>query len=394
MKPVFGPLRHRSQTLDPGSTPADEWIVKALDSETPRRARRAKAYAWSAAGLTTALLLIGGSLAALNGAVLGGGAWSTYDDGGDSQAIILAPRGDSAGTGGVRGPVDVLAAPEEPGASVVAPPAADSTVSVGVAAQGRQAGASVAPSEGSSLRVEVESQPRPSAPRTTTAPNTFRVSADADSDGLSDRTETRLGIDPKRSDTDGDELPDGWEVRHGLNPGDQIDARNDVDGDGLWNRTEYRVHSNPRSLDTDGNGRSDGLDDTDGDHVPNAIEQGLPGLDPTSADSNSDGKADGEDDGDGDGLPNATEVGLGTDPGTQDSDGDGQSDGTADTDGDGVPNGREVSMGLDPTTPDSNGDGQTDGVDDSDGDGRSNAEESAQGDDPGTAQSPVSEPAP
>ena len=355
-----------------------------------KRNRRARALAWSATGLTSALLLIGGSLAALNGEVLNGGAWHTYDDGAEQEAIVLMPgETNAAGTGGVRGPGEALASPEEPG-SVIAPdddaPAAAATPGVTTRPQGSGT------SSGAALRVEVESSgPTATVRRQTTRPGTFRVSGDADSDGLSDRTEARLGSDPKRSDTDGDQLPDGWEVRHGLNPADQVDARSDNDGDGLWNRTEYRVHSNPRVLDTDANGKSDGLDDTDGDAVPNAVEQNLPGLDPTTADSNGDGQGDGADDGDGDGLPNATEVGLGTNPGTQDSDGDGQSDSTGDGDGDGVPNGREVEMGLDPTSADSNGDGQSDGADDSDGDGRTNAEESAQGDDPGTAQQPAPE---
>ena len=350
--------------------------------------------AWSATGLTTALLLIGGSLAALNGQVLDGGAWHTLDDG-ESESIILSPGGSTAGTGGVRGPVEVLAAPAEPGAATAATDEAAGSVTARVtAAQGQRPGATVAPSEATSLRAEVELEPTAPERRASTAPSSFRVSADADSDGLSDRTEARMGTDPRRSDSDGDELPDGWEARHGLNPADAVDAGNDADGDGLWNRTEYRVHSNPRAIDTDANGQPDNLDDTDGDLVPNGVEQSLPGLDPASPDSNNDGQADGADDGDGDGLPNATEVGLGTNPGAQDSDGDGNSDADTDTDGDGVPNGREVEIGLDPTKTDSNGDGQADGVDDSDGDGRSNADEVAQGDDPGAAAAQQAAPEP
>lgn len=41
---------------------------------------------------------------------------------------------------------------------------------------------------------------------------------DADSDGLTDETETRLGTDPNQADTDGDGFPDGLEIANGYNP--------------------------------------------------------------------------------------------------------------------------------------------------------------------------------
>lgn len=358
--------------------------MKSTSPEKQRRGRRARALAWSATGLTSALLLISGSLAALNGEVLDGGTWHTYDDGAPSESIVLAPGGSTAGdagTGGIRGPVDVLGSPEEPAAVAAAPDEETVTItgegaSVRAAAPVRSRRPAVARDRGVPARTPA------------TGDSAFRVNVDTDHDGLSDRTERELHTDPKRSDTDGDELPDGWEVRHGLNPADDVDARQDADGDGLWNHTEYRVSSNPRLGDTDANGRPDSLDDSDGDAVPNGVEQSIPELDPAKADSNADGRADGADDGDGDGLPNATEVALGTDPAAQDSNGDGASDGSGDADGDGVPNVREVEIGLDPGIADSDGDGVLDGDGDADADGRTNAEESAQGDDPGAAQTP------
>ena len=250
--------------------------------EKPRRARRLRVVAWATTGLTSALLLIGGSLAALNSQVLDGGSWHSYADG-DGETIVLAPSEGPAGTGGVRGPVDVLAAPEEPQPSLGGEAAPDETPAI-------QADPVDEPQTPSKDRPEGEPQAdtmiRASRPAAPARGHVVRAARDTDRDGLSDTTEKRLGTDP-------------------------------------------------------------GASDTDGDDVPNQIEQNLPGMDPTFADSNGDGKADGADDGDG--LPNATEVGLGTDPATQDSDGDGEGD----------------------------------GADDSDGDGRSNAEESAQGDDPG-----------
>ena len=384
---LSGPMGDSAQRLDQGAAAVDERGVK--------RSRRARALAWSAAGLISALLLIVGSLAALNGEVLDNGSWSTYSDD-DGESIVLAPPGRAAGTGGVRGPVEMLAQAEEPSPSGAADDGPETPLGTGGATTRPQigvAGASASvEADAPPLRVEIDGGTA-RVRRQGTTTGSFRVSGDADSDGLSDRTESRLGTDPRRSDSDGDEIPDGWEVRHGLDPADQVDGQTDADGDGLWNRTEYRVRSNPRAIDTDANGRPDGLDDTDGDLVPNGVEQSLPGLDPTAADSNADGRPDGADDGDGDGLPNATEVGLGSDPGAQDTNGDGQPDGSDDTDGDGVPNSREVELGLDPGASDSNGDGQADGTDDTDGDGRSNAEESAPS--PIAAQpEPVLEPAP
>ena len=370
--------------------------VRSTSPENQRRGRRARALAWSATGLTTALLLITGSLAALNGAVLDGGAWHSYDDG-TSESIVLAPGGTpagSAGTGGVRGPVDVLASPEEP--AVVGSQVGDGEETVTIAPGGATVRAARPATERSSRPRVVRGVHGRGIPQRTPSTDTgatFRATVDTDNDGLSDRTERRLHTDPNRSDSDGDDLPDGWEVRHGLNPIDQVDAEGDADGDGLWNRTEYRVSSNPRSGDTDSNGRPDALDDTDGDLVPNVVEQGMPELDPVRADSDGDGQGDGAADADGDGLPTSVEVAIGTNPSAQDGDGDGQSDGSGDFDGDGVPNVRELEIGLDPTKADSDGDGVPDGDGDADSDGRTNAQESAQGDDPGSAQTAPVEPA-
>ena len=286
--------------------------------ENQRRGRRARALAWSATGLTTALLLITGSLAGLNGAVLDGGAWHSYDDD-TSESIVLAPGGTpsgSAGTGGVRAPVDVLGAPEEPPIAASEDGDGEETVAIvpsagtTVRASRRATSRSPRPRVVSGIHGRDIPQRAPSADSAATA----RATADTDHDGLSDRTERRLQTDPDRSDSDGDELPDGWEVRHGLDPVDRVDAKDDADGDGLWNHTEYRVSSDPRSGDTDSNGRPDALDDTDGDRVPNVVEQETPELDPVQADSDGDGVPDGGGDADADAGTNAQEPAQGDDP--------------------------------------------------------------------------------
>lgn len=77
-------------------------------------------------------------------------------------------------------------------------------------------------------------------------------STDRDRDGLSAKTERRLGTNPRRADTDRDRLKDGREVKLGTNP-----RKADTDGDGIRDDREVRAKSNPRSADTDGDGIED-----------------------------------------------------------------------------------------------------------------------------------------
>lgn len=76
--------------------------------------------------------------------------------------------------------------------------------------------------------------------------------SDRDRDGLSAKTERRLGTNPRRADTDRDRLKDGREVKLGTNP-----RKADTDGDGIRDDREVRTRSNPRSADTDGDGIED-----------------------------------------------------------------------------------------------------------------------------------------
>ena len=78
---------------------------------------------------------------------------------------------------------------------------------------------------------------------------------DPDHDGLRNRREYRLRLNPRRADTDRDGLRDGAEVkRYHTNP-----RRRDTDRDGLRDGAEVkRYHTNPRRRDTDGDGFSDG----------------------------------------------------------------------------------------------------------------------------------------
>ena len=78
---------------------------------------------------------------------------------------------------------------------------------------------------------------------------------DTDHDGLRNRREFRLRLNPRRADTDRDGLRDGAEVkRYRTNP-----RRRDTDRDGLRDGAEVkRYRTNPRRRDTDRDGFSDG----------------------------------------------------------------------------------------------------------------------------------------
>lgn len=69
-------------------------------------------------------------------------------------------------------------------------------------------------------------------------------SGDGDADGLNDRTEYALAINPKNKDSDGDAMPDKWEVDHRLDPA-RADGGEDPDGDGWSNALEFRAGTDP-----------------------------------------------------------------------------------------------------------------------------------------------------
>ena len=114
-------------------------------------------------------------------------------------------------------------------------------------------------------------------------------------------------------DRDGDGLTDRWETAVGLNPLWSQDADEDLDDDGLTNHEERSLGTHPGVPDTD----QDGLEDHD---------EILTNTDPTHSDTDLDGLTDGTElssetatdplaiDTDGDGLDDGTERTHGTDP--------------------------------------------------------------------------------
>jgi len=99
------------------------------------------------------------------------------------------------------------------------------------------------------------------------------VATGAGSDRRTGRDEVTIEV---IADYDRDGLPNEWELRYRLNPLDLDDAWVDSDGDKLTNRTEHRLGTNPRDRDTDGDGEEDGDeilaggDPTDGGSLPAA----------------------------------------------------------------------------------------------------------------------------
>ena len=161
------------------------------------------------------------------------------------------------------------------------------------------------------------------------------ANGDNDGDGVKNKVETKLGLDPKNPDTDGDTISDGQEANNGLLG---------------------------KVVDTDGDGTMDALDaDSDGDGIADSVEAGDGDWQTPAVDTDGDGAADFRDlDCDGDGLNDADEPLYGT------------SRMKADSDGDGLGDGAEVHAHTGPLDPDSDDDGVLDGDDgvaDLDGDG-------------------------
>ena len=87
-------------------------------------------------------------------------------------------------------------------------------------------------------------------------------SPDPDEDGLSNKDEELLGLDPENPDTDDDGLLDGQESAYGADP-----LKADTDGDGLPDGEELTNGADPTKTDTDGDGYTD-RDEVFEDHDP------------------------------------------------------------------------------------------------------------------------------
>jgi hypothetical protein len=114
----------------------------------------------------------------------------------------------------------------------------------------------------------------------------FSTALDSDGDGVPDKVEIALGLDPTRASSKPDGIPDG---------------KRDLAGDGLTLAWKIRFGYDPLRKDTDGNGIPDAQEDPDGDGLVN-LEEMKHGTDPFNADT------------DGDGYDDSGEILEGTDP--------------------------------------------------------------------------------
>jgi len=76
---------------------------------------------------------------------------------------------------------------------------------------------------------------------------------DSDGDGLTDKEEEELGLDPNSSDSDGDGLSDADEIEAGSDP-----LNGDTDADGLSDGDEIAYGTDPNNVDSDGDTYGDG----------------------------------------------------------------------------------------------------------------------------------------
>src|SRR5690348_14511918 len=235
---------------------------------------------WTALGVVVALVLIGGSLVALNRSLLSVNGWLSGSQPGATQQTLPPEPSVTIGTRSSAG--GGAAAPAGPsligGALVPVLPTVDRGGGVsGTGTTGGTTGGATggtvgtggtgAPGAAGGL---VVGPPTAGAPSTGTQQPAVPRQPDTDGDGIPDATERAVGTSPTTADTDGDGMPDGFEQQNGLNPLDRTDGATDSDGDGLRNSAEFALRDNPREADSNNDGVADGADDLDGDGLSNA----------------------------------------------------------------------------------------------------------------------------
>ena len=190
---------------------------------------------------------------------------------------------------------------------------------------------------------------------TETSHNTNPLSADTDSDGLTDYEEVQYGYSAILTDTDYDEIDDLYEHTHGMNPADAADASLDPDNDGLTNKQEILIGTDRLGNDTDNDGMPDGyeiannLNPFQADSGLDSDNDGIINLDEYNHQTRAD-----KQDTDGDRINDYDEINVyTTNPINKDSDNDFLHDGleilmyhtnplTADCDNDGLLDGEEI----------------------------------------------------
>ncbi|NTV15095.1 MAG: hypothetical protein HGA96_14385 [Desulfobulbaceae bacterium] len=182
------------------------------------------------------------------------------------------------------------------------------------------------------------------------------ASTDSDGDGITDLVEITTGTDPDKKDTDGDGIPDGIEDadHDGIVDSDEGDPRTantsptDTDHDGLIDYLENLTCTDPQLRDSDGDLLPDGIEDANHNGLVDSGE-----TNPCVKDAP---------DSDGDGLIDYLENLTCTDPQLPDSDGDLLPDGTEDANHNGLVDSGETNPCV-KDAPDRDGDGLPDQID-------------------------------
>src|SRR3954467_5119260 len=171
---------------------------------------------WTTLGVVVALVLIGGSLIALNRSLLSFDGWLSGSQPSEAQQTLPPEPDIVIGTGSIGGGTAAAPGGPRPSAGPVVPGRPSAAGGGGAAGSGTPGGATGgiggtggtgAPGAAGGLEV---SPPTAGAPSTGTQQPAVPRQAAPDNDGIPDAPERAAGTSPTTADTDGDGMPDGF----------------------------------------------------------------------------------------------------------------------------------------------------------------------------------------
>jgi hypothetical protein len=206
----------------------------------------------------------------------------------------------SAGTAQLANPTPIKSQGTKPGGrSGVGgrPTPGGATALTGIGIPGATGGSPLG-TGGISLTNSITATPHPERSSSTTTGSTQSESASG--------TFLPAGFEkPDNADTDLDGVPDVYENARGWDKNTTDGAADN--GGGISRSTEFQIRSEIANPDTNGNGVIDRDDDSDGDGIPNGVEE-TNGTSAWATDSDGDGIQDGQEDNDGNGVPDQVDA--------------------------------------------------------------------------------------